>query len=115
MNSGTTYFIKVQSKNSFGYSTDSSVISILAASKPNTPTAPTTTYANSAVKITWTAPASNGAAISSYTIYIRQTDKVTYSTELSYCNGSSLSVISALSCTIPLSVLQSAPFNLKTT
>lgn len=43
---------------------------------------------------------------------IRQVDGVTYSTELTSCDGSSITVLTAETCTIPTSTLLAAPFNL---
>jgi hypothetical protein len=45
------------------------------------------------VHILWAEPAINGAAISSYTIYIRTSDEVTYATELTMCDGSNQDII----------------------
>lgn len=67
---GTTYTFKVQSRNIESYSDFSEEVSILAAQPPTTPDAPTTTWYNDQVLITWDESAANGAAITSYTITI---------------------------------------------
>jgi hypothetical protein len=88
-------------------------VTIIASSVPFRPDPPATTaVSNTAVTITWTAPNSGGSPISSYTIKIRHSDNVTYSDQTSNCDGSNPAIFSALSCTIPISVLQAAPFNL---
>ena len=48
----------------------SQVVTILAASKPTKPLAPTTTWlnSNSSVTVSWSLPSENGAQISAYTI-----------------------------------------------
>lgn len=66
---GTVYNFRVQSRNAFGISAYSSVISILAASRPNAPVAPTTSVVNgNSVTIRWTAPIDNGSPIFGYII-----------------------------------------------
>ena len=42
LNAGTTYAFKVESRNSFGYSAPSAAASILCATVPSMPVAPTT-------------------------------------------------------------------------
>jgi hypothetical protein len=100
LTSGTTYKFKVQSSNAFGYSDFSDEVEILAASKPTRPSAPTTTWSdsNDQVTVSWVAPSNNGAVITSYSIYIRQNDGMTYSLELTDCDGTTDAIISATSC-----------------
>jgi hypothetical protein len=52
----------------------------------------TTVVSNTDAVITWVAPFNGGSPITSYTILIRQSDGVSYSTELTSCDGSSSSV-----------------------
>jgi cellulose 1,4-beta-cellobiosidase len=94
---GTTYHFKIQSRNIFGYSLDSSSVSILAAQPPD---------------IDWTAPNDRGKAIDSYRISILQSDLVTYSLELNDCDGSKAEIVAATQCVIDVLVLRSAPFSL---
>ena len=63
--------------------------------------------------IDWTEPEDNGSPILGYEIYIRQSDGVTFSQELTHCDGSDSALILATECTIPISVLMSTPFNLQ--
>ncbi len=79
--------------------------------KPATPVAPNTSLNTSnGVTITWTAPNNCGSPITAYTVEIRKDDLVTYSTETVNCNGSA--IVTTTSCTVPISVLMAAPFNL---
>lgn len=65
---GNSYSFKVEARNSFGYSALSSAVTILCATIPSTPVAPTVSVSGSNVVITWTAPSSNGLAITSYNL-----------------------------------------------
>lgn len=59
----------------------------------------------------WDAPASNGLTITSYTVMIRKADNV-YAELLDHCNGALAGIVAATECTIPLTWLTDAPFNL---
>jgi len=83
----------------------------LCATKPSTPIAPTTSVSTSFVTITWTAPLGNGLPITAYSIYLR-TANLTYVTDNTVCNGLDPTVISATTCTLPLSILYAAPYSL---
>ncbi len=89
----SVYTFKVEARNALGYSDFSSEVVIRAAAKPDTPAVPVTTVvSNTDAVITWVAPFNGGSPITSYTILIRQSDDVSYSTELTSCDGSSSSV-----------------------
>jgi hypothetical protein len=62
--------------------------------------------------VTWIAPDNGGSAITEYTIFIRESDLTNYYIELSNCDGSEDGIVAAISCTIPVTVLKAAPFNL---
>jgi hypothetical protein len=66
------------------------------------------------VTITWAEPATNGGSITSYTIEILDEAGSTWSTELTDCDGSDSGIMSALSCTIPMSTFTAAPFSYTT-
>ncbi len=72
---------------------------------PNTPSAPVTAISGYDVAIAWIAPPDGGSAITGYNVAILQSDGVTYSAYLG-CTGT------AVSCSVPISVLQAAPYNL---
>jgi hypothetical protein len=65
---GNRYSFKVEARNSFGYSALSSAVTILCATTPSTPVAPASSVSGPNVVITWTAPNSNGQAITFYNI-----------------------------------------------
>ena len=62
--------------------------------------------------IDWFAPDNGGSPITAYTVLIRHSDGVSYSTELLHCNGADPVVRDANECNVPVSILISSPFNL---
>jgi hypothetical protein len=64
------------------------------------------------VVVNWQAPADNGSPILGYIVYIRQSDNSTYAVEPDNCDGSDSTIASATVCTIPVTKLFVAPFNL---
>lgn len=62
--------------------------------------------------ISWTAPIDNGAAITSYTILIRQSDGITFTADTASCDGSDSTIVSQTQCTVPLTTLTAAPYSL---
>ena len=80
---GKTYNFRMRVLNLQGWSSYSNITPIIAASVPGSPSGITTSYDASNVKISWTAPASNGGSpITSYTIKIKASDG-TYNTDIS--------------------------------
>lgn len=111
---GTTYLFRVQARSAHGISDYSNVLSVLIASKPSRPDAPSTTWSDAAdtVTVSWNEPETNGGPITLYQIQIRQSNGLSYSDETSYCDGSQSSIVSANQCVIPVSVLRASPFSL---
>ena len=79
---GVTYRFRIQARSIFGYSLSSQVVSILAAQIPDQPVAPITIFNRDFVKIDWLAPFAQGSPITSYKIYVRESDSVSFSLEL---------------------------------
>ena len=71
LTAGVTYEFKIESRNSYGYSTYSSSISLLCAFVPYPPTTVTTENSANKVTITWSSPITNGSPITYFKIYIR--------------------------------------------
>jgi hypothetical protein len=113
---GNSYQFKLRAKNIWGWSEFSSVLTVVAAHAPDTMATPTTSIdsATGGVTITWTAPASNGDDITSYTVEILNEATDTWSTETTDCDGSDSTIMGALSCTIPMSTFAAAPFTYTT-
>ena len=95
---GTTYAFVVQSRNLYGYSSYSAQKNILAAQQPDTPTGVTTTVEGSLVTISWQLTSNGGSAITAYRVYVRQQDGVTFSQDLTDCNGSDSQIIADQVC-----------------
>ena len=112
LTAGVTYAFKVQSRNRIGYSDYSTPVSILAAQGPDTPAAPSTSFIGDWLVVDWTAPASGGSPITAYRIQIRHADEVTYSEELTSCDGTDPTIVDNLQCSIPSYLLNQAPFSL---
>lgn len=70
LTAGSEYRFYVQAKNAAGYSPASNVISVIAASVPATPAAPTTAQDSTNIKIEWTAPDNGGSEITGYQVSI---------------------------------------------
>ena len=91
-NLGVVYTYKVKSRNAFDFSVGySNEVSILAATNPSQPDAPTTTVDGDYVRIDWSAPSENGSPITGYKVYIRQLDMI-YTMDLVNCDGSTDSI-----------------------
>jgi len=59
------------------------------------------------------APDAGGSPIKGYRIFVRQNDGVTFTLELDDCDGTtSQTIISETQCTVKVSTLRDAPFNL---
>jgi hypothetical protein len=74
LTSGVTYNFKVQSRNDYGTSDYSEVISLLCAFVPDAPTQPDSYVQDDQVILTWTDPGSNGSPITGYKIYFLSGD-----------------------------------------
>jgi hypothetical protein len=70
---------------------------------PSRPAAPTTLISGNNVIINWGAPFDGNSAITNYSVSIQRLNGYTYYTG---CTGT------ATSCTVPISTLQAAPYNL---
>jgi hypothetical protein len=66
---------------------------------------PTLVTSGTSIVISWTAPTDNGESIDEYTIQILNPSTLVYSEDTTDCDGSSGAIVSALTCTIPMSTL----------
>ena len=86
MTEGSTYQFKVEARNVYGFSTFSNTVSILAAQIPDEPTSVTTTWIPDNVIVSWTIPDSGGSPITGFNVFLRESDNITFSTDLVDCD-----------------------------
>ena len=112
---GISYNFRLRTRNAVGFSSYSTVFTIVAATVPSQPSAPTTTLSGDSanIVIAWTLPTDlGGLSISSYKLEIK-TSTATFEKDLTSCDAeTSSSILSSRSCTIPVAALRSSPFNL---
>jgi len=91
----------------------STYVSIMTGEAPNAPSAPTTSVSSGSVyvDVAWSYPTDNNFAVDEYLIQIKKLDGTWYE-DTTYCDGSDSTVISAMTCSIPMSILRSSPYNL---
>jgi hypothetical protein len=109
---GKTYKFRASALNVHGWGPVSSVATILAADVPGVIASATIALTGgTSVRLAWQVPAANGSPIDSYKVELLGTTG-TYVTEAVHCSGTAPAVLSAASCTLPMSALTSAPWNL---
>jgi hypothetical protein len=74
--------------------------------------AATTTRFGDEVLVKWTVPYSGSSEITSYTITFLGSDGLTYTEELTYCDGTVTEIMDSTECTVPSIVFTQAPYNL---
>ena len=78
MIAGNTYKFKVEAHNAIGYGTASTTFAIIAATIPDVPQPPLSTFNGESVTLSWIVPFNGGQAVNGYTITIRQVDDITF-------------------------------------
>ena len=111
LTAGTVYKFRLRAKNSIGFGPYSNEVSMTPSAVPGAPTVTTSTDTIHA-KISWTLPATNGASITAYKIYVRKSDLTTFYIESTYCDGTDNTIISNRFCLIPMTALGIAPYHL---
>ena len=71
LTAGKTYELKVEARNSYDYSSSSSILTLLCAFIPDSPTIITTLNVNDKFSVTWNEPVANGSPITAYKILIK--------------------------------------------
>jgi hypothetical protein len=115
---GVQYFFRYKARNQHGWSTGySPVLATYVATAPDTTTPATLTNSGVQVTISWTAPSYDGAApILGYRAKVKGSDGLFYE-ETATCSGmdggsQQAAILSALSCSISMASLITAPFSL---
>jgi hypothetical protein len=80
LTNGTAYNIQIKAVNAIGDGTATASTSATPAGSPDAPTAVWGAGGNTEVRVTWTAPASNGAAITDYVVQYSSDSGLTWST-----------------------------------
>jgi len=75
---GVAYSFYVRVRNAVGFSSNSSMITIVCSQPPSQPAVPTVTVNQTYIVVNWTAPYNGGSSITNYTIQIRTGDGVTF-------------------------------------
>lgn len=110
---GSSYYYRVKANNVFGWGPYSTTLTVVPSQVPDTMSAVTTAVDGTNVKISWSAPASNGAAITKYKIMILQSDGLTYTESSSSCDGSDPTIMSQLYCLVSIKdILRASPYSL---
>ena len=92
LTAGFVYEFSVESRNTYGYSLPSDNLILLSAYKPAAPIDVQTIIEGDSFKVQWNLDTDNGSPITSYRVFIRQSDETTY-TEFDI-GGSSSEIIS---------------------
>lgn len=77
---------------------------------PTKPNAPSTVLSDTNIDISWFLPYNGGSPVQSYTITILASDGVSWIEDVSTCDGTNADILSARSCTVPISVLRNPPY-----
>jgi len=109
---GGSYKFRYRASNKYGWGPFSDEVSILAASVPDQVAQPTTSISNTFVKISWTEPTTNSAAITAYDIVIKESDGSTFTADTSNCDGTAAAIVLNKYCFVPMSTLRGSPFSL---
>jgi hypothetical protein len=70
LTSGTIYSFKVEARNTFGYSTFSTIATILCATIPSKPATPYSYRDGGNIIVAWVKPKTNGLEITAYSIFV---------------------------------------------
>ena len=103
LTTGSTYKFAIAGKNELGEGQLSDILTLVCATKPQIPTAPSTQIQGSNVLITWISPDNGGSTIQSFRIQVANALGLFVNLELT-ATGTSF--------VVPISSLTSDPFNL---
>mmetsp|Transcript_9442 Transcript_9442/g.8981 ORF Transcript_9442/g.8981 Transcript_9442/m.8981 type:complete len:609 (+) Transcript_9442:2746-4572(+) len=100
---GATYEYKVRAYNSLGWGPYSSITQMVPLGVPDKLADAVISVVGSNLKIAFSVPVSNGGAtVDSYDIQIQLQGTTTYQQDLTYCDGSSATIMSQMYCMVPM-------------
>lgn len=102
---------QIEARNIYSYSAPSLSVYIFCAYMPEKPDVLATTVVSGDIRVSWTPPYNNGAAIVAYRVEIQQHDG-TFSQQLTNCDGSQSAIVLQSYCDIPILSLLYAPYTL---
>lgn len=103
---GSTYKFKVRARNVYGYGSFSATeLSVTPSDVPGKVAIAEVKNVGTNVEIKWTAPNSHSSLISKYEIWFKKSDG-SFTLETTACDGSNAGISSLLTCTEPMTTLQ---------
>jgi hypothetical protein len=102
---GETYSFAIEARNVFGFGPISSTYTIVAVSIPSKMSPVIVSQVGTNVIFTLTAPNSNGATITAYSVYIMNGSSGAFVNATSSCQESASSILSTGICTVPMSTV----------
>ena len=109
---GDTYRVRYRAQNEVGFGEYSDISYILAASIPYDPEEALVEIIGDEVTISWQMPYNAGALIYQAQIDILEVDGLTFTEDLTNCDGADQATFDARSCTFLSTVLKTAPYEL---
>jgi hypothetical protein len=109
LSANTAYAFRYRVKNKHGWSDYSDVSTFVTATMPGQVSAPTfqvMAVSPTDMTLSWDEPATGGNPITAYNIVFVETDGVTFTEEMIYCDGSTNLVLLTRVCTIPFTTLR---------
>jgi hypothetical protein len=109
---GLVYSYRIKSQNEYGPANDwSDATSEQTGQAPEQPAVATLTILDVYIKISWVPPTNNYLAITSHKIIIADSTN-TFIENKEVCDGASVDAMNLNFCSVPMSALWTAPFNL---
>ena len=109
---GRRYRFRYRALNEVGFGPYSEIAYILSASAPDEPSVISAQLVGSNIVISWQLPNNKASLIERAEIKIMHSDGVSFSTQLTHCDGGNKSVFDARACSIPAAVLRASPYSL---
>lgn len=106
---GDAYQFRLRAQNALGWGAYGPTLSVIPSSVPDQMAAAVTSVQSVYAKLTWVAPADNGAAITAYRILIRRSDGQ-MAEESTYCPGSDATLMANAYCLVPMVALRASPY-----